>query len=164
MTVFLTYALVNWWNKINLLYSNNSSEFHFSQYKSCQHSANTRNMLMGDFDNDGLIDLYYKQQKVQITEIFYIRTTETEILQNRYRSCYGVKLFHAGELTGLTLTTTETLIFCMPQEIRMNFFTETTAEKFFKITNSSLTSAGESWSGSWGDYDNDGDADVFANK
>ena len=46
---------------------------------------------------------------------------------------------------------------------RVNFLYKNNGNGYFtKITNTALTSeAGEFWSGSWGDYDNDGDPDLF---
>jgi hypothetical protein len=159
-------CVVNWWNKINLLYSNNGNgNFTFLNTSpvSTQQSY-SETCSWGDFDNDGLIDLFITNSEGTNHRNFLYRNNgngnfariDTGVVMSETAFSRGVNWIDIDNDRDLDL------FVCREGNQNEFLYRNNGGGNFSKITNSSLTSAGgESWSGSWGDYDNDGDADVF---
>ncbi len=157
--------VVNWYNKNNLLYSNNGSGT-FTQIFSgppVNDFGYSETAAWGDYDNDGFVDLYVTNSEVPKKNFLYHNNgnnTFTKIL------------------TGAVVTDTDTsrcvnwtdidndndLDLFVTNEGYQNevIYMNNGNSTFTKLTSGTLLNNGLStMSGNWGDYDNDGDLDVF---
>ena len=159
-------CVVNWWNKISLLYTNNGNgNFTFlntSPVSSVPSYSET--CSWGDYDNDGLLDLYITNSDGSGHRNFLYKNTGSN---NFVRIDTGAAVTGRGVSRGMNwvdIDNDRDLDIFVCRELDSNeFLYKNNGNGYFtKITNTPLTSdGGESWSGSWGDYDNDGDLDVF---
>ncbi|KAA3633580.1 MAG: PKD domain-containing protein [Calditrichaeota bacterium] len=162
---FLDCAVGNWWNEINLLYKNSDSgSFDFlSQAKPANENSFSESCSWADFDLDGDVDLFIANSSGDLRNFLYINqgnlqftkdtltavTTDTDISRcgtwADYDNDGDPDLFVANE-TGY------------PNRLYQNNGDGT----FTKIiTGAIVTDMGNSWTASWGDYDNDSDFDLF---
>lgn len=159
-------CVVNWWNKINLLYSNQGNgNFNFlSSSVVCTQLSYSETCSWGDYDNDGLIDLFITNSEgTNHRNRLYKNTgggnfvkidTGTVVSETAYsRGVNWVDMDNDRDLD---------ILVCREGN-RNEFLYKNNGNGYFtKIDDSPLsTNGGESWSGSWGDYDNDGDLDVL---
>jgi len=155
-------CVVNYWDKINLLYSNKGNgNFTFqSSSPVCNLPSNSEACSWGDYDNDGLVDLIITNSDGANHRNFLYKNTgsgnfvkiDTGIVVNEIGNSRGVNWVDIDSDRDLDL------LVCREGNQNEYLYTNNGNGYFTKVTNTSITSsAGESWSGSWGDYDNDGD-------
>ena len=162
---FLDCAVGNWYNEINLLYKSfDSGSFQFlSQSKPANDNSYSESCSWADYDLDGDVDLFIANSAGDLRNFLYINqgnlqfikdtvtavTTDTDVSRcgtwADYDNDGDPDLFVANE-TGY------------PNRLYQNNGDGT----FTKITTGDIvTDMGNSWTTSWGDYDNDGDLDLF---
>ncbi|MBK9405015.1 MAG: VCBS repeat-containing protein [Ignavibacteria bacterium] len=158
-------CVVNWWNKINLLYQNNGNgNFVFlnaSPVSSLQSYSET--CSWGDYDNDGLLDLFITNSDGLNHRNFLYKNTGSAFVKIDTGATVSETAYSRG-VNWIDIDSDRDLdLFVCREGNRVNFLYKNNGNGYFtKITNTALTSeAGEFWSGSWGDYDNDGDPDLF---
>ncbi|MBK7254339.1 MAG: VCBS repeat-containing protein [Ignavibacteria bacterium] len=158
-------CVVNWWNKINLLYQNNGNgNFVFlnaSPVSSLQSYSET--CSWGDYDNDGLLDLFITNSDGSNHRNFLYKNTGSAFVKIDTGATVSETAYSRG-VNWIDIDSDRDLdLFVCREGNRVNFLYKNNGNGYFtKITNTALTSeAGEFWSGSWGDYDNDGDPDLF---
>ena len=158
-------CVVNWWNKINLLYQNNGNgNFVFlnaSPVSSLQSYSET--CSWGDYDNDGLLDLFITNSDGLNHRNFLYKNTGSAFVKIDTGATVSETAYSRG-VNWIDIDNDRDLdLFVCREGNRVNFLYKNNGNGYFtKITNTALTSeAGEFWSGSWGDYDNDGDPDLF---
>jgi enediyne biosynthesis protein E4 len=124
----------------------------------------------GDYDNDGRLDLYVSNSGLISTgpkrNFLYhnvggsLVKVDTGIVSTDQFFSRGVSWIdydNDGDLD-LYVVNEEN----QANNLYKNMFKESGAAWFSRITTGSIvTDIGSSWSASWGDYDNDGDSDVF---
>lgn len=158
-------CVVNWWNKINLLYQNNGNgNFVFlntSPVSSLQSYSET--CSWGDYNNDGLLDLFVTNSDGSNHRNFLYKNTGIAFVKTDTGAVVSETAYSRG-VNWIDIDSDRDLdLFVCREGNRVNFLYKNNGNGYFtKITNTALTSeAGEFWSGSWGDYDNDGDPDLF---
>ena len=159
-------CVVNWWNKINLLYSNDGGgNFTFlgsNPVTTLQSYSET--CTWGDYDNDGLTDLFITNSDGVNHRNFLYKNTGGGNFQ---KIDTGVIVSETAYSRGANWVDIDNdrdpdLFVCREGNQNEFLYKNNGNGYFTKITSTPLTSnGGESWSGSWGDYDNDGDQDVF---
>lgn len=158
-------CVVNWWNKINLLYQNNGNgNFVFlntSPVSSLQSYSET--CSWGDYNNDGLLDLFVTNSDGSNHRNFLYKNTGIAFVKTDTGAVVSETAYSRG-VNWIDIDSDRDLdLFVCREGNRVNFLYKNNGNGYFtKITNTALTSeTGEFWSGSWGDYDNDGDPDLF---
>ncbi|MBK7158263.1 MAG: VCBS repeat-containing protein [Ignavibacteria bacterium] len=158
-------CVVNWWNKINLLYQNNGNgNFVFlntSPVSSLQSYSET--CSWGDYNNDGLLDLFITNSDGSNHRNFLYKNTGIAFVKIDTGAVVSETAYSRG-VNWIDIDSDRDLdLFVCREGNRVNFLYKNNGNGYFtKITNTALTSeTGEFWSGSWGDYDNDGDPDLF---
>ncbi|MGB2959329.1 MAG: FG-GAP-like repeat-containing protein [Bacteroidota bacterium] len=121
----------------------------------------------GDYDNDGLLDLCVTNSASALNNRLYHNDGDGYLVasagsspvtdQNTSRGVNWVDYDNDGD-ADLFVANEES----ENNSLYRNMLTETGSSTFSKITAQNIvTDGGSSWSGSWGDYDNDGDQDLF---
>jgi hypothetical protein len=157
--------VANWYNVNNMLYANNGSGA-FTQISSgpmVNEFGYSETAAWGDYDNDGLVDLYVTNSWGVKKNFLYHNSgnsTFTKILvgthvndANESRSVNWTDIDNDNDLD--LFVTNET-------NQNENIYRNDGGGIFTKLTTGPLlNNLGNTMSGSWGDYDNDGDLDVF---
>lgn len=157
--------VANWYNVNNMLYANNGSGT-FAQISSgptVNDFGYSETAAWGDYDNDGLVDLYVTNSWGVKKNFLYHNSGNnvfTKILvgthvndANESRSVNWTDIDNDNDLD--LFVTNET-------NQNENIYRNDGGGIFTKLTAGSLlNNLGNTMSGSWGDYDNDGDLDVF---
>lgn len=159
-------CVVNWWNKITLLYSNDGGgNFTFqSSSPVCNRPSYSETCSWGDYDNDGLIDLFITNSSGTGHRNFLYKNTGGG---NFVKIDTGIAVSEIGNARGMNWVDIDNDgmldIFICREEGRTPYLYKNNGKGFFtKVTNTPLTNnAGDCWSSSWGDFDNDGDLDVL---
>ncbi|MDQ3020657.1 MAG: FG-GAP-like repeat-containing protein [Bacteroidota bacterium] len=159
-------CVVNWWNKINLLYLNTGGGNFVFQASSvvCTQPSNSETCSWGDYDNDGLLDLFVTNSFGQNHRNFLYKNSGGGNFVRIDTGVVGSELAYSRGMNWVDIDNDRDLdIFVCREGNRNEFLYKNNGNGFFtSVTNTPLTTnAGDSWSGSWGDYDNDGDLDVF---
>ncbi|MCB0726294.1 MAG: VCBS repeat-containing protein [Ignavibacteriae bacterium] len=158
-------CVVNWYNKIKLLYLNTGNgTFSFQPDAVMSNDPSySETCSWGDYDNDGLLDLFVTNSAGSNHRNFLYRNTGNGDFQ---KMDTGVVISETGFSRGANWVDIDNdrdldLFVCRESNNNNFLYRNDGAGVFTKITNTPLTSnGGESWSSSWGDYDNDGDLDV----
>lgn len=161
--------VVNWYNRNNLMYRNNG-QGKFTRITTGNPATDggySETCSWGDYNNDGLLDLYVSNSAGTLKNFLYknlgngqFQKITTGAIVNDGKHTRGVNWVdydNDGDLDMYALNEENE-----NEDLYKNMLTETGVDTFAKVTTGLLvTSGGSSWSGSWGDYDNDGDFDVF---
>jgi hypothetical protein len=161
--------VVNWYGINNLMYRN-EGDGSFTQILSGSQVTDggySETATWGDYNNDGFVDLYVTNSSGVLNNFLYRnlgdgsfqRIVTGSIVNDGghsrganwvdYDNDHDLDLFVANESNE-------------NEFLYKNLLTETGIDSFVRITADPLvTNGATSWSGSWGDYDNDGDLDVF---
>ncbi len=159
-------CVVNWYNRIKLLYHNDGNgNFTFqSSAVMCNNPSYSETCSWGDYDNDGLIDLFVTNSSGSNHRNFLYKNTGGG---NFVKIDTGIAVSEIGNSRGMNWVDIDNDrdldIFVCREEGRISYLYKNNGGGYFtKITNTPLTNyAGDSWSASWGDFDNDGDLDVL---
>ncbi|HCA43488.1 MAG TPA: hypothetical protein DEP28_09585 [Bacteroidetes bacterium] len=163
---FLDVCYVNWGNNADRLYRNNTMG-NFTFLNTSPVSTNfgfSEAVSFGDYDSDGLVDIFVTNSfgaghknflYKNLGNLNYVKI-DTGIAVNETADSRGVNWIDIDNDRDLDIYVTN--------EVGQNNFLyiNNGSGYFTKNTSSAITTdASNSWSGSWGDYDNDGDMDVF---
>ncbi len=159
-------CVVNWYNRPALLYTNNGGgNFTFmSSSPVTNQTGYSETCTFGDYDNDGWLDLFITNSAGTSHRNYLYRNSGNG---NFVRIDTGIVVSELGRARGanwVDFDNDRDLDLFVCREVNQNeyLYRNNGNGYFTKITDSPLTTnGGESWSGSWGDYDNDGDLDVF---
>jgi len=159
-------CVVTWYNRVNQLYKN-FGDGTFDLVTTGPVTTLTtysETCSWGDYDNDGLVDLFITNSAGSgHRNLLYKNTGGGNFVRIDTGAIFSQTAFSRGvnwvDVNGDRLPD----IFVTRENNQSEFLYKNNGNGYFtEITNSPLTtSGGESWSGSWGDYDNDGDLDVF---
>ena len=159
-------CVVNWYNRINPLYKNNGNGS-FTLLSNSPVSLDpsySETCSWGDYDNDGLLDLFVTNSAgTNHKNFIYKNTGGGNFIKIDTGAVFSQTAFARGvnwvDVNGDRLPE----IFVSRENNQNEQFFKNNGNGYFTaITNTPLTSGGgESWSASWGDYDNDGDLDAF---
>lgn len=163
---FTDVCVVNWFDRIKLLYHNNGDgTFSFqNSAPMCNDPSNSETCTWGDYNNDGLIDLFVTNSAGTNHKNFLYKNTGSG---NFVKIDTGIVVSETAYSRGANWVDIDNdrdldLFVCRESGQNEFLYKNNGGGYFTKITNTPLTTnGGESWSGSWGDYDNDGDLDVF---
>jgi hypothetical protein len=158
-------CVATWWNQIDFLFQNNGSG-NFSFLNTNPISSFTgysETCSWGDYDNDGLIDLYVTNSAAASKNYLYknigagnFQKIDTGLVVNEVDSSRGATWVDIDNDKDVDL------FICNENHNINSVFRNDGNGNFTKITTSGLTQTqGEWWSASWGDYNNDGLLDVF---
>lgn len=163
---FLDVCYVNWGNNADRLYRNNTMG-NFTFLNTSPVSTNfgfSEAVSFGDYDSDGLVDIFVTNSfgaghknflYKNLGNLNYVKI-DTGIAVNETADSRGVNWIDIDNDRDLDIYVTN-------EVGQNNFLYINNGSGYFTKNTSSVitTDASNSWSGSWGDYDNDGDMDVF---
>lgn len=158
-------CVATWWNQIDFLFQNSGSgNFTFLNSNPISSvAAYSETCSWGDYNNDGLIDLYVTNSAGASKNFLYknigssnFQKIDTGIVVTEVDSSRGANWIDADNDGDVDL------FVCHENHNVNSFYRNDGAGVFTKVTTTPLTQLqGDWWSASWGDYDNDGDFDVF---
>jgi len=159
--------VVNWYNTKNLFY-NNTGAGAFTQTQNAIETSGgcCETASWGDYDNDGLLDLYVTRSGGTIA------TNKNLLFHNEGGNVFtkvltGTPVTDAFISRSVNWTDIDSdgdldLFVTNEKDQNENLYRNDGAGVFTKLTNGPLLNdGGKTMSSSWGDYDNDGDLDVF---
>lgn len=159
--------VVNWYNTKNLFY-NNTGAGAFTQTQNAIETSGgyCETASWGDYDNDGLLDLYVTRSGGTIA------TNKNLLFHNEGGNAFTKVLtgtpvtdaFISRSVNWTDIDSDGDLDLFVTNENDQNesLYRNDGAGVFTKLTNGPLLNdGGKTMSSSWGDYDNDGDLDVF---
>jgi len=160
-------CVVTWYDSTNMLYHNEGNGV-FTLLSSSPVVTNrgfSETCSWGDFDNDGLIDLIVTNSLgFPIKNFLYkntgggnfVRIDTGVVAAEINRACRGVNWV---DIDG---DGKPDLYICCEDNLGNLCYKNNGGGNFTKITSGAFVNdSAESWSSSWGDYDNDGDLDLF---
>jgi len=160
---------VNWYNQNNLMYHNDGNGT-FTQIlagPNVNDGGYSETASWGDYNNDGLVDLYVANSGGPRINYLYKNTGNGQFV----KITAGPQSANVGTSRGVNWVDYDDdgdLDLFVANESNENEFLyknmliESGIDTFQRITTGPLVNVGlASWSGSWADYDNDGDKDVF---
>lgn len=162
----LDLCFVNWSGAGNNLYTNNGNgTFTFLNTNPVSATGGySETCSWGDYDNDGLVDLFVTNSAGSGRRNFLFKNTgstnfvriDTSIV-NEIGISRGVNWVDIDNDNDLDL-------FVANEESQRCFLYKNNGAGYFtKVNGTPITAElGNHWSGSWGDYDNDGDLDLFS--
>ena len=157
--------VANWWNVNNLLYQNNGNG-KFTQVtvgEIANDKGYSETASWGDYDKDGKVDLYVANSDG--TKRNFLYHNEGGGAFKRVNT--GIATLDAGTSRSVNWTDYDDdgdvdLFVTNENDEKENLYRNDNGTAFVKITSGPLVNdAGKTMSSSWGDYDNDGDFDVF---
>ena len=159
--------VVNWYNTKNLFYNNNG----VGAFTQTQNTVETsggycETASWGDYDNDGLLDLYVARSGGTLA------TNKNLLFHNEGGNAFtkvltGTPVTDAFISRSVNWTDIDSdgdldLFVTNEKDQNENLYRNDGAGVFTKLTiGPLLNDGGKTMSSSWGDYDNDGDLDVF---
>jgi hypothetical protein len=161
MDAFVT----NWYNVNNLFYSNNGSGT-FTRINGGIHvndAGYSETAAWGDYDNDGLLDLYVTNS-AGIKRNFLYHNLGANTFTKITTGSVVTDIFTSRSVNWTDIDNDNDVDLFVTNEIGQheNIYRNDGAGVFTKLTSGPLlNNGGNTMSGSWGDIDNDGDLDVF---
>jgi hypothetical protein len=163
--------VVNWYGDNNLFYHNDGGGA-FTQITSgppVNDGGYSETCAWGDYDNDGHIDLYVTNSGQTTGDPNFLyhnngdgtftKVTSGPPVEDHFlsRGANWVDYDGDGDMDLFVANEGD-----QPNNLYRNMLMETGTASFERVTSGEIvTDARASWSGSWGDYDNDGDLDLF---
>jgi hypothetical protein len=157
--------VVNWYNVNNLFYTNNSAG-NFTKINSgpqVNDLGYSETAAWGDYDNDGLVDLYVTNS-AGIKRNFLYKNLGANTFTKVVTGTPVTDAFASRcvNWTDIDLDGDVDLFVTNENSQKENIYRNDGAGVFVKLTAGALLNdAGNTNSGSWADFDNDGDLDVF---
>jgi hypothetical protein len=161
--------VVNWYGISNMLYRNDGSGA-FTRILTgppVSDGGYSETASWGDYDNDGFLDLAVSNSAGDLKEFLYhnngdgtFSSAPPGAVQSAGWESRGLTWIDYDEDGDLDLfVTNETN---QNEFLFRNMHVESGVDTFQRVLGLPIvTAGGSSWSGSWGDYDNDGDLDLF---
>lgn len=157
--------VVNWYGVNNLLYKNNGNGSFTQNTTSivATDGGYSETAAWGDYDNDGFLDLYVSNSDGNFRNFLYHNErngTFTKITTGAWvTDAFATRSVNWIDIDG---DGDSDLFVTNENNQHENLYRNDGAGAFTKITTGALvTNGGNTMSSSWGDYDNDGDFDVF---
>ncbi len=159
--------VVNWYNTKNLFYNNTGVGAFFQTQNAVETSGGyCETGSWGDYDNDGLVDLYVARSGGTLA------TNKNLLFHNEGGNVFtkvltGTPITDAFISRSVNWTDIDSdgdldLFVTNENDQNESLYRNDGAGVFTKLTNGPLLNdGGKTMSSSWGDYDNDGDLDVF---
>ncbi len=157
--------VVNWYNVNNMLYSNNGSGA-FTQTSSgptVNDFGYSETAAWGDYDNDGLVDLYVTNSS-GVKKNFLYHNSGNSVFTKILLGTHVNDAYDSRSVNWTDIDNDNDLDLFVTNETNQNenIYRNDGSGTFTKLTTGPLlNNFGNTMSGSWGDYDNDGDLDVF---
>ncbi len=165
--------ITTWYGEVNLFFENNSGSFtRITAGSLATEGSFSESCSWGDYDNDGHLDLYVANSgDVNSTgpqrnslyhnngdKTFTKITTGAIVTDLKYsRGANWVDYDDDGDLDMFVANEEN-----QTNDLYRNLLKESGTANFDKVAAGNIvTDVASSWSGSWGDYDNDGDLDLF---
>lgn len=162
---YLDCAVVNWYNQFNLLYQADGAGGWTSRtdLQPGIDRGYSEASSWADADNDGDLDLFVANSAGDNRNFLYTNNgdgTFTRILTGPVATdAFPSRLGAWGDYDN---DGDQDLFVANENNLNNNLYENNGDATFTKITTGDIvTDGGNSWSGSWGDYDNDGDLDLF---
>lgn len=162
----LDMCIVTWYDSTNMLYRNEGSSFTLLESSPVVTNRGfSETCSWGDFDNDGLVDLFVTNSAGSGRKNWLYRNTaggnfvriDTGVIAS------DINRFSRGvNWIDIDGDRDQDLFICNEENQSELMYKNNGDGYFTKITGiAPVSSGGHSWSASWGDYDNDGDFDLF---
>lgn len=157
--------VANWYNVNNMLYANNGSG-NFTQISSgptVNDFGYSETAAWGDYDNDGLVDLYVTNSW-GVKKNFLYHNSGNNVFTKILVGTHVNDAFESRSVNWTDIDNDNDLDLFVTNETNQNenIYRNDGGGTFTKLTTGPLlNNLGNTMSGSWGDYDNDGDLDVF---
>lgn len=160
---FIDCFVVNWYNVSNLFYTNNGNETFTYHDDLFQDGGFSETASWGDYDNDGLVDLYVTNSEGNKKNFLYhndgggvfTKVVAGSIVNDAYYSRSINWIDYDNDNDQDVFVTNE-------ENQHENLYNNDGEGNFTPVTGINLLlDGGNTMSSSWGDYDNDGDFDVF---
>ena len=157
--------VVNWYNVNNLLYQNNGNGT-FSQVATgspANDNGYSETAAWGDYDNDGKLDLYVTNSAGNKRNFLYHNDGNGAFTKvNTGAPVTDAFVSRSVNWTDVDNDGDVDLFVSNEEDQHENLYKNNGGGNFIKITSDPVVSdGGKTMSSSWGDYDNDGDLDVF---
>jgi hypothetical protein len=160
---FIDCFVVNWYNVSNLFYTNNGDETFTYHNDLFQDGGFSETASWGDYDNDGLVDLYVTNSEGNKKNFLYhndgggvfTKVVAGSIVNDAYysRSINWIDYDNDND---------QDVFVSNEENQHENLYNNDGEGNFTPVTAINLLQdGGNTMSSSWGDYDNDGDFDVF---
>ena len=158
-------CVVNWYGQNNLLYRNDGSgTFTFMNTSIVSTDGGfSETCSWGDYDNDGDMDLYVTNSDPPFNNYLYMNNGSGDFI----KVDTGIAVSETFTSRGITWIDydndgDEDIFVCNENNQKNNLYENMGSGYFVKITTGDIVNDVESsWTGSWGDIDNDGDMDLF---
>lgn len=160
--------VTNWYGRPNQLYKNGGGSFiEIKSGNVVMDNGYSEAATWGDFDNDGDLDLYVANSEGDLLNAFYVnqgngsftRISSGDVVTDKgaSRSVNFVDYDQDGDLDLFVANE-----YAQVNKLYRNQLTETGTASYETVTEGPVVShKATSVSSSWGDYDNDGDLDLF---
>lgn len=163
----LDMCVVNWYDSTNMLYRNDGSNFTLLESSPVVTNRGfSETCSFGDYDNDGLVDLFvtnsagignYRNRLYKNLGSGNFVSVDTGIIAaDLNKPSRGVNWVDIDGDRDLDL-----FICCEGNQNEIMYKNNGNGYFTKVLAIPPVTSGGETWSSSWGDYDNDGDLDLF---
>ena len=161
--------VVNWYGDNNMFYWNNGNGTFTQSFAGplVNDGGFSETAGWGDYDNDGFVDLYVSNSGGDLKNFLYhnngdstfTKITTGDMVNDTYHSRGNTWVDYDNDGDEDMFVVNEN---GENNSLYKNMLKETASPDFMKITSGAIVNdGGDSWSASWGDYDNDGDQDVF---
>jgi enediyne biosynthesis protein E4 len=157
--------VANWYNINNLLYKNNGNGT-FEQVTTenvAKDMGYSETGAWGDYDNDGWLDLYVSNSDGNFRNFLY-RNLRNGSFEKISTGAPVTDVFASRTVNWVDINNDDwpDLFVTNENNQNENLYRNNGNGTFTKLANAPLlTAQGKTMSSSWGDYDNDGDLDVF---
>lgn len=158
-------CVVNWYGQNNLLYRNDGSgTFTFMNTSIVSTDGGfSETCSWGDYDNDSDLDLYVTNSDPPFNNYLYMNNGSGDFI----KIDTGIAVSETFTSRGITWIDYDNdgdqdIFVCNENNQKNNLYENMGSGYFVKITAGDIVNdVASSWTGSWGDIDNDGDMDLF---
>lgn len=156
--------VANWYNTTNMFYTNNGSGTFTKEAGIIDTSGGyCETASWGDYDNDGLLDLYVTNS-AGLNKNLLFHNIGNNFFTKITTGAMVTDIFDSRSVNWTDIDNDSDLDLFVSNESNQNenIYRNDGAGVFTKVTSGSLVNnVGNTMSSAWGDYDNDGDLDIF---